>query len=55
MEVLKLYNYENFCNINANFLDKNIISQIEEKIFDRFKNNWCARIASYGTGQRRCK
>ena len=52
MEMLKFYNYGNFCNINENFLDKNLISQIEEKIFDKYKNDWCARIASYGTGSK---
>lgn len=50
MEMLKSFDFERYCKINENFLDSYSISQLEEKMFDKYKKDWCTRIFSYSTG-----
>ena len=50
MEMFKKYEYENFCNINDFILDKSTICNIEYRIFQKYKNDWCSRMESYGQG-----
>lgn len=52
IEMLKLYNYEQYCNFELNVLNKNCIKQIEEDVFDNFKSNWCTRVAAYAEGSK---
>lgn len=52
MEMLKFYNMEQFCNMEVNVLDKNTICQLEEKMFDKYKNDWCNRMNQYGQGDK---
>lgn len=50
--MLKLYDYEQYCNFEINVLIKEFSKQIEEDIFKKFKSNWCTRVAVYTEGSK---
>ncbi len=52
MEMLKKYDMNRFCNVDENILDKRMICYLEEKMFYKFKTDWCTRISSYGQGNK---
>lgn len=50
--MLKMYNFQLYCNFELIVLNKNTVKQIEEDVFHKFKSDWCTRVAAYADGNK---
>ena len=52
MEMFRLYNFNEYCNTDTHILNRNIILQLEQVIFDKYKADWSTRVSSYAQGNK---